>query len=101
MNYVPSVERRVNPRLSDWTQSRELVDFSEYITISAAAYLRSAAQPTSVVFRNSNCDMLFIMEPIKHGWDIEIIARTPDASALKSFIIRKVEESGSDDIIVR
>lgn len=101
MNFIPSVERRVNPHFSDWTQSRELVDFTDYITISAAAYLRSAAQPTSVVFRNSNCEMLFIMEPIRHGWDIEIISRTPDASVLKSFIIRKVEESSCDDIIVR
>lgn len=101
MNYVPSVERQVTPFYSDWAQSRELIDFLEYTTISAAAYLRSAAQPASVVFRNSNCDMLFVMEPIECGWDVEIIPRTPDASVLKNFIIRKVDETGCRDIIIR
>lgn len=61
MDFIPSVERRVNPHVGDWHLSRHHIDSGEYTIISAAAYLRSAAQPPSIVFRNSNCDMIFVL----------------------------------------
>lgn len=66
--------------------------------ISAAAYLRGSAQANRTVFERSKCDMLFIMEPIEHGWEIEIVTATRAAEVLKRFICEKVDEIGFDDI---
>ena len=98
MNYVPNVERLVHPRLGAWTQSERLVDFNGFEVISAAAYLRGSAQANHIVFERSHCDMLFIMEPVGHGWEIEIVAATPAIEILKKFICDKVAEIGFDDI---
>lgn len=98
MNYVPNVERLVHPRLGAWTQSEYLVDFNAFEVISAAAYLRGSAQANRTVFERSNCDMLFIMEPVEHGWEIEIVAATRSAEILKEFICEKVAETGFDNI---
>lgn len=100
MDYTPSVERSIGYEKSEWTQARKRVDYSAFFTISAVAYLRNSAQPVSVVFENSNCDMLFVMEPIKSGWDIEIIPGTFEADGLKDFIIQKVKDSGNTDIAI-
>ena len=98
MNYVPNVERLVHPRLGAWTQSEHLVDFDIFEVISAAAYLRGSAQANHTVFERSNCDMLFIMEPVEHGWEIEIVTATRSAEILKEFICEKVAETGFNDI---
>lgn len=98
MNYVPNVERLVHPRLGAWTQSEHLVHFNAFEVISAAAYLRGSAQAERTVFERSNCDMLFIMEPVKHGWEIEIVTATRSAEVLKEFICEKVAETGFNDI---
>ena len=98
MNYVPNVERLVHPRLEAWTQSEHLVDFNAFEIISAAAYLRGAAQAKRTVFERSNCDMLFIMEPVEHGWEVEIVTATRSAEILKEFICEKVAETGFNDI---
>lgn len=98
MNYVPNVERLVHPRLGEWTQSGHLVDFKGFEVISAAAYLRGSAQDNHIVFECSHCDMLFIMEPVGHGWEIEVVAATPATEILKKFICDKVVEIGFDDI---
>lgn len=98
MNYVPNVERLVHPRLGAWTQSEYLVDFDAFEVISAAAYLRGSAQANRTVFERSNCDMLFIMEPVEHGWEIEIVTATRSAEILKEFICEKVDELGFNDI---
>lgn len=98
MNYVPNVERLVHPRLGAWTQSEYLVDFDAFEVISAAAYLRGSAQANLTVFERSNCDMLFIMEPVEHGWEIEIVTDTRSAGILKEFICEKVDEIGLNDI---
>ncbi|GJN65691.1 hypothetical protein [Faecalibacterium gallinarum] len=98
MNYVPNVERLVHPRIGTWTQSKHLVDFSAFEVISAAAYLRGYAQANRTVFERSNCDMLFIMEPVEHGWEIEIVTTTRAAKILKEFICDKIDEIGFDDI---
>ena len=66
--------------------------------ISAAAYLRGYAQANRTVFERSNCDMLFIMEPVEHGWEIEIVTTTRAAKILKEFICDKIDEIGFDDI---
>ena len=42
--------------------------------------------------------MLFIMEPVEHGWEIEIVTATRSAEILKEFICEKVAETGFNDI---
>lgn len=98
MKYVPNVERLLHPRLGAWTQSEHLVDFNSFEVISAAAYLRGSAQANCTVFERSNCDMLFIMEPVEHGWKIEIVTATRVAEILKEFICDKIDEIEFDDI---
>lgn len=100
MNYVPNVERMNRLYICEWTQSERFVDFNAFETISAAAYLRAFAQANHTVFERSGCDMLFIMEPVGHGWEIEIVTATRAAEILKEFICDKVEESGSNDITI-
>lgn len=89
MGYVPNVERDLSID-GNWHQATCRVNFNDYEAISAAAYLRSSAQANNVVFENSNCDMLFIMKPIIHGWDIEIITQTTNAAILKDFLLQKI-----------
>ncbi len=100
MSYIPNVERLTHPRIRTWTQSQRLVDFNAFEVISAAAYLRGFAQVNHVVFEQSNCDMLFVMEPVEHGWKIEIVTATHNAEVLKKFICDKVEEIGFNEITV-
>mgnify|MGYP001025878501 FL=1 len=100
MKYTPSVERLIHPRVGEWTRSECMVDFRSFETISAAAYLRGYAQANDIVFRNSNCDVLFLMEPVDCGWEIEIVTSTPKAEILKDFICRRIEKSGFGDITV-
>lgn len=100
MKYIPNVERSIPPCTGSWTQSKHFVDFQAFETISAAAYLRDAAQTNHRVFARSNCDMLFIMEPVKSGWKIEIAAATPAAEILKDFLRAKIKESGSLSITI-
>lgn len=100
MDYMPNVERLVYPTLEPWIHSEEFVDFNLFETISAAAYLRGFAQPNNIVFAKSRCDMLFIMNPIECGWEIEIIAATPKAQILKEFICNKIANSEFGNIIV-
>lgn len=98
MNYVPNVERLVHPHLGAWTQSERDVKFKAFETISAAAYLRGSAQANRTVFERSNCDMLFIMEPVERGWEIEIVTATRAAEILKKFICDKIDEIGFHNI---
>ena len=98
MNYVPNVERLVHPRLGKWTQSEHLADFNAFEVISAAAYLKGSAQANRTIFERSNCDMLFIMEPIERGWEVEIVTATRAAEILKEFICNKIDEIGFDEI---
>ena len=66
--------------------------------ISAVAYLRTGAEANDIVFSHSNCDMLFIMEPLEHGWEIEIVTATHAAAVLKQFICDKVNGMESVNI---
>ena len=66
--------------------------------ISAAAYLKGSAQANRTIFERSNCDMLFIMEPIERGWEVEIVTATRAAEILKEFICNKIDEIGFDEI---
>lgn len=101
MEFVPSVERRCSPSVGNWSRSADRIHFEEFEAISAAAYLRSASQPSRIVFNNSHCDMLFILAQTMRGWDIEIITNTPKAEQLKAFIIEAVEETGNEEINLR
>lgn len=100
MDCIPNVERRFFPRAQEWVRSESFVDFDAFKIVSAAAYLRGSAQKNRIVFERSNCDMLFIMDPVEHGWEIEIVAATHRAEVLKGFICEKIEESGFPDITV-
>ena len=100
MDYIPNVKRRFYPRTGEWVRSESFVAFDAFKIISAAAYLRGSAQANRIVFERSNCDMLFIMEPVEHSWEIEIVAATREAEVLKAFICDKIIESGFPDIIV-
>ena len=100
MEYIPNVERQNYPTIGDWSHSESFVDFNSFITISAAAYLKEFAQSNSTVLERSNCDMLFIMEPIEHGWKIEIVATTRESKILKSFICDQLDKLNFEDVII-
>lgn len=100
MNYIPNVERPIYPQVGEWNRSKSFVDFDAFEIISAAAYLRKYAQNEHIVFDGSNCDMLFIMEPIKKGWRIEIVTATYKGKILKEFICEKIKKNNYSDIIV-
>ena len=100
MNYVPNVERSIYPHIGEWTQSEQHIDFNAFEVISAAAYLRESAQDNHIVFEHSRCDMLFIMAPGEHGWEIEIITSTRAAEILKEFICDKIDEIGFNGITI-
>lgn len=87
MNYTPNVERDFVPNTGSWARSHEYLDFSSFETISAAAYLKNRAQENDIVFENSNCDMLFILEPRDCGWNIEIVTTSRKTEILKSYIL--------------
>ena len=99
-NYIPNVERLTYPCIGGWTRSERLVNSNAFEIISAAAYLRGSAQANRVVFEQSNCDMLFIMEPVDHGWKIEITTDTYNTKVLKEFICAKINQSGFPNITV-
>lgn len=98
MNFIPNVEKPRNGNITDWHRSKSLVEANSFEIISAAAYLKSTAQDNQIVYNNSNCDMLFIMEPTKNGWNIEISSNTPNADILNSYIKRIISASGNSDI---
>jgi hypothetical protein len=100
MKYTPSVERLVSPQEQCWTRSERRIDFDSFVVISAAAYLRGSAKANKIVFEKSQCDMLFIMEPVEHGWKIEIATATHNAEILKEFICNNVDENGFEDIFI-
>lgn len=100
MSFVPNVEKPTQGSISDWQRSNTRVDDNNFEIISAAAYLKSTAQDNRTVFANSNCDMLFVMEPDRKGWRIEISTNTPNADILKQYIKKLISASGNDEISV-
>lgn len=89
MSYLPNAERSINP-YSSWYSATQKVNFDNFKIISAAAYLGKYAEEDSVVYENSQCDMLFIMSPKEAGWKIRIKAFTPDAITLKAYILKGI-----------
>lgn len=104
MDYIPSAKRQVQPVIGDWKWGDRKVHFTEFETISAAAYLKKYAESAETVFKK-NCEILFVMDPIveknKTGWEIEIIPSTERSLLLKSFIIQKYNESGNEQFILK
>ena len=103
MEFIPSAKRQVQPSLGEWGWGDKKVDFNNFETISAAAYLKRHAEASAVVFKK-NCEMLFVMDPImqgnKIGWEIEIIPSTKRSSIVKDFIIEKHSASGDKQFII-
>ncbi len=102
IKYVPGAERTAlpSPCSEPWDHSDSPVDSKAFEIISAAAYLRKDAQPNHIVLKHSHCDMLLIMEPTEHGWNIEIVPATPAAKTLKKCICYEMNKIGSDSITV-
>lgn len=98
MNYVPNVERAKN---SSWKQSTSPVNFKDFEVLSAAAYLKSEAQNNSTVFANSNCDMLFIMNPDKVGWTIEIVTKNKSSEVFKAYMQKAISQAGKSEIQIK
>lgn len=100
MRFVPSVEQKINPTPQAWRRAEHIENIDDFVLISAAAYLSDTAQSDARVSDYSQCDMLFVMSPINSGWDIRIVANTADARILKEFIVRELNETGNQDILV-
>ncbi len=98
MNYVPNVERAKN---STWKQSTTYVNFKDFEVLSAAAYLKSEAQNNSTVFANSNCDMLFVMNPEKIGWTIEIVTRSKASEIFKAYMKKAISKTQNSEIQIK
>lgn len=103
MNFVPSAKRKISPCVDEWQRGDSKVNFHDFITISAAAYLKQYAEPAPTVF-GKNCEILFVMAPLmtdkKIGWEIEIIPSTKRSTILKSFIIDKYNATGDKQFIL-
>lgn len=97
MEYIPSAKRQIQPSSGEWGWGDNRIDFNNFETISAAAYLKKHAEPSAVVFKK-NCEILFVMDPVmqgnKIGWEIEIIPSTKRGSIVKDFIIEKYTATG-------
>ena len=104
MEFVPSAKRQVYPSSGKWSWGDHKISFTDFETVSAAAYLRNYAEPAISVFKK-NCEILFVMEPImnkkKVGWEIEIIPSTKRGSIVKNFIIDKYKLSGDNQYVIR
>ena len=98
MDFVPNVYRTISPNVEDWRKAESIVNFDNFEVVSAAAYLKTAAQPHTTVFSNSNCELLFVMEPICQGWKIEIVANTDKARSVKQFLVNALRASANRDI---
>lgn len=90
-DYIPNVEK--NRTANNWKKSKNKVNGNNFKMISAAAYLKETAQSSSTVYSNSQCEMLFIMDPTIKGWKIEIITFTSDAKTVKDYIIKNLKSS--------
>ena len=103
MEFIPSAKRQISPSLGNWVWGDQIVQFNNFETISAAAYLKEFAESNEVVFQK-NCEMLFIMDPLmnenKIGWDIEIIPSTKRGITVKNFIINKYRLSGDNQFTI-
>lgn len=100
MEYIPNVKKERTPGV-EWKHGDFYVNFNDFEVLSAAAYLKNTAQPNSVVFRNSNCDMLFIMEPQKYGWAVEIVPNNRQATIFKEYIQKIIARTGNKDIVIK
>lgn len=98
LTFVPNVERLLSPVTDGWKKASQRVPMEEFEILSAAAFLKNNAQSNSSVFSQSNCQILFIMEPIAKGWNIEIVPSSRKTIQLKEFLVRNVV---SDNIHLR
>lgn len=104
MDYIPSAKRKINPSIEDWQWGDNKVNFIDFETISAAAYLKKYAEMPETVF-TKKCEILFVMNPVMSGdatgWEIEIIPSTERSVKLKTFIIDKYALSGDKQFIFK
>ena len=103
MKYVPSSKRKIYPTAAEWQWGDKRVPFESFETMSAAAYLKRFAEPSSVVFKK-NCEILFVMEPVATtdfiGWEIEIITSSERSQKLKNFITQQFNHVGGKQFII-
>lgn len=101
MSFVPSVERDIQPKVGNWSRSSQKVNWEDYKMISCAAYLKNKAQDDKAIFKNSKCDMLFIMEPKGNGWEIEIVPSTTKTGIIKQRLIEKMSHISESNIVLK
>ncbi len=85
MNYVPNVERTINP-IGSWQRATRMVNINDFIIISAAAYLKGSSEESRAIFNNSKCEMLFSMSSHENGWNIELAEFSDNATRLKDYL---------------
>ena len=102
MGFVPSAVRKKGS--IDWKWGNAKVDYNNFETISAAAYLKTKAEPKEIVF-GKKCELLFVMNPFqkntKSGWEIEIFPSTDRSQKLKDYIIEKYNATGDNSFILK
>lgn len=86
MRFTPNVERSLGSNNREWHRAKSLISASDFEMISAAAYLKNQGKSRAEIFSNSQCDMLFELEPKRSGWSIEIVPNTKKAKILKQYI---------------
>lgn len=101
MCFVPNVEREIYSSKITWKRSVEKVNLNEYEMISCAAYLKTTAQSNNVVFNNSKCDMLFIMNPKENGWEIEIVPSTQRTKTIKQALLDEMSHLTHSNITIK
>ena len=102
MSFVPSVVRSSSTR--NWERSKEKTSFDDFYAISAAAYLGNSAETDEIVFKKSQCDMLFKLWPVsnvqRNGWNIEISCSSSFiAKSLKDFLEKSTANNNEIQII--
>lgn len=100
--FGPSATRPYHSPNASWTINinNNVVNNSCFSYVSAAAYLKTKSGKDATVFANSNCDMLFIMDPTPQGgWDIRLAAKTQQAKQLGNDLIQLVTSSSANRII--
>jgi len=92
MAFVPSVERNLG---ASWSFGTEVVPYSNFYVISAAAFISAAEiQPTSV-FQRTDCDLVFSFEPdhMNNHWKLRLYSNSDTGELIKGYIESEITAS--------
>lgn len=74
MSFMPNVEKRDG----EWHKCKTPVSENDFVIISGAAYLKHCATKPELVFVNTDCDILFVIDPLQNNWNLKIYVN-PDS----------------------